>query len=270
MHNIAILVQYDGTDFFGFQKQKDQITIQGEIEKAISKELDAEFRLTASGRTDRGVHAACQIMNFKTLKFYLPIYKYHEILNNSLPKGIRVLQAWKVHPTFNSRFYPIEREYSYTVITKLDVFQSRFATYYPYELELGKLNKAAGYFIGKHDFTTFSKFNKDTKHYECNVRSLEWYQINEYTFRMFIRANRFVYSMVRSLTGAMLDAARGRREIESLKIDLEKTDRSLNSEVAPPEGLKLNRVIYPDEFNFINEYVINNCDKPVPASGVEE
>lgn len=269
MHNIAILVQYDGTDFFGFQKQKNQITIQGDIENAISKELDADFRLTASGRTDRGVHAACQIMNFKTLKFYFPIQKYHEILNNSLPKGIRVLQAWKVHPTFNARFYPVEREYSYTVINQLDVFQSRYATYYPYPLELEKLNTATKYFIGKHDFTTFSKFNKDTKHYICNVSYLEWFQLNDYTFRMFIKANRFVYSMVRSLTGAMLDAARGRREVESLKADLEKVDRSLNSEVAPPEGLKLNRVIYPEDYSFINEYVIDNCDKPVPESGLE-
>lgn len=264
MHNIAILVQYDGTDYFGWQKQTTKRTIQGELENAITKSVGEEFTMTGSGRTDRGVHAACQPVNIKTLKFYIPIDNFPEVLNNHLDKDIRVLKAWKVHPSFNARFYAVEREYTYTYVTRWDVFRTRFATYYPHELNVDDLNAASQPFIGKKDFTTFSKYNKDTNSYVCDVKHISWHQLDDHSFQMVIRADRFVYSMVRSLAGTIAEAARGRRPVDELEMDLKLKDRNLNSQVAQPYGLVLNRVIYPDDFDFFNEYVNSNCGNPIP------
>lgn len=266
MHNLVLLVQYDGTDYFGWQRQTSKRTIQGELERALTKHLPNEYTITGSGRTDRGVHAACQIVNIKTLVFYMPPDNLTEVLNNELDKDIRVLKTWKVHPKFNARFYAVEREYTYTFITRWDVFRSRFATYYPHDLDVDMLNEASQPFIGKHDFTTFSKYNKETNTYECDVNHLAWEQLDDHSFKMTIRADRFVYSMVRSLAGTIAEASRGRRDIKQLPNDILSKDRNRNSQVAQPFGLVLNRVIYPEDFDFINEFVSNNCGNPVPES----
>lgn len=266
MHNIALVVQYDGTDYFGWQKQTDKPTVQGELESALEKCMDGEFTMTGSGRTDRGVHAACQVVNIKSLKFYIPIDNFPDVINNHMEKDIRVLKAWKVHPKFNARFFAVEREYTYTFITRWDVFRTRFATYYPHELDLKMLKKASEPFIGKHDFTTFSKYNPETNTYICDVKLLEWEQLDNHSYKMTIKADRFVYSMVRSLASTIAEASRGRRSIEELDMDLKLKDRNLNSQIAQPYGLILNRVLYPEDFDFINEYVNSNCGNPVPSS----
>ncbi|MDC1068321.1 tRNA pseudouridine(38-40) synthase TruA [Candidatus Kapabacteria bacterium] len=266
MHNIVVLVQYDGTNYFGWQKQNNQITVQGELTKAFEKVIDDDFTLVGSGRTDKGVHASCQIVNIKTLKFWVPIDNLPEVLNNSLNKDIRVLKAWKVHPKFNARYYAVAREYTYTFITRWDVFRTRFGTYYPHELDLQSLKDVSQAFIGKHDFTSFSKYNKETASYVCDVKSLDWVQLDNHSYRMTIRADRFVYSMVRSLAGVIVEASRGRRDAEELSTELHLKDRTFNSQIAAPYGLVLNKVLYPEEFDFINEYVNDNCEAPVPWS----
>jgi tRNA pseudouridine38-40 synthase len=253
MRKIALVLEYDGTNYFGWQKQNqpNQNSVQVELEKALKKVYGVPIEISASGRTDRGVHAAGQVVDYKFYnKIFVPIHKFHTIINNYLPKDIKVLSAQFVKLGFSSRFYAIAREYSYTINNRDTVFRSNFESYVPYKLDIDLLNQAAAKFLGEHDFTSFSKNNRDTKSYVCDVQKCHWIKIDDNRFRFEIKSNRFVYSMVRSLVGFMIDVGRGKRSIDEIDKLLITKHREFTSPLAPPEGLILEKVFYPkDTFN---------------------
>lgn len=251
MRKIALVLEYDGTNYYGWQKQPDQNSIQAELEKALKKVYGVPIQIAASGRTDRGVHAAGQVVDYKFYnKIFVPIHKFHTIINNYLPKDIKVLSAQFVKLGFSSRFYAIAREYSYTINSRDTVFRSNFETYNSFKLDFDLLNDAAAKFLGEHDFTSFSKNNKDTKSYVCDVQKSHWTKIEDGRFRYHIKADRFVYSMVRSLVGFMIDVGRGKRQADEIESLLKTKHRDFTSSLAPPEGLILQKVYYPkDTFN---------------------
>ncbi len=247
MRKIALVLEYDGTNYFGWQKQNNQVSVQEIVEKALKKVYGVPIQISASGRTDRGVHAAGQVVDYKFYnKIFVPIENFHTVINNYLPKDVKCISAQFVKLGFSSRFYAIGREYSYT-LTNLDtVFRSNFETYVSYNLDFDLLNAAAEKFIGVHDFTSFSKNNKDTKSYVCNVEKSNW-TLRDGKFRFEIKANRFVYSMVRSLVGFMIDVGRGKREVSEIDKLFETKHREFTSPLAPPEGLILEKVFYPKD-----------------------
>lgn len=246
---LALLIEYDGTRYGGWQVQENSATVQGSIEKALYQISERKISIIGAGRTDAGVHAAGQVAHAR-LGFEFPVAKEKiaKALNANLPKDIRIIKANMLNRDFHSRFDAIAREYSYTFVTRDSVFLSHFAAVIKYKIDKQKLSEASEIFLGEHDFTTFSKFNADTPKYVCRVNKCKWTAHDQISFRLEIKADRFVYGMVRSLVGAMVDAARGKRAVSELRNALEAADRSLNSPLAAPQGLVLEKIYYPPEF----------------------
>lgn len=248
MKFIILKIEYDGTDYSGWQLQNNAKTVQGEIERAIYKLTSTKKNVFGSGRTDSGVHAAHQIAHFKTDdNFIIPEKKFAKAMNTNLPKDIRIKKAVYSNLDFHSRFDAIEREYTYNLRTEYSVFHRRFEAFIKYKLDIEKLFKSADIFEGKHDFTSFSKYNPAQNNHVCNIFESKWEEISENSYKYTVRANHFLYGMVRSLVGAMIDSARDKRTMSDIKYAMQQQNRALNSPLAPPEGLVLSNVVYNND-----------------------
>lgn len=245
MQILVLKIQYDGTEYAGWQLQQNARTVQGEIEKALEKICSYPLRITAAGRTDAGVHAREMIAHANLGRgFPVKPEKIHIAINSYLPKDIRVLKGSIIDFKFHSRFDAIAREYSYTIYKKDNVFLRRYGWQVKFPINPIKLNDSANVFLGIHDFTTFSKHNEDTLNYTCNVQICRWEKQSD-IWRLQIKADRFVYGMVRSLVGAMVECAREKVNTKDLQIALEKKDRNLAPALAPPQGLVFEKAYYP-------------------------
>lgn len=248
----VLKIEYDGTHYSGWQRQSNGVSIQQTVEDALKKLTGHEIHVLGSGRTDAGVHARGQIAHFKTSKdvFSVPHDKIIRAINSRLPKDVRILGHCVPHGDFHCTRDAIYREYSYTMSQIEHVFQRYFTTYYPYPLDEILLLSSGELFIGEHDFTSFSKNNPSTKSYICNVKRCEWKKVDD-TYILHIGANRFVYAMVRSIVGAMLEYARGTIMREDLMKLLNEPKRDAilkKTPVAEPQGLVLEQVVYPEHY----------------------
>ena len=248
----VLKIQYDGTQYAGWQRQHNAQSIQQTIETALFKLTGHEIHILGSGRTDAGVHARGQIAHFKTSVdiFSIPKDKIVKAINSRLPKDIRIIGHCISKSDFHCTRDAIYREYSYSMSSKEDVFNRYFTTYYPYPLDESLLLSSGSLFIGQHDFTSFSKHNPSTLSYICNVSTCTWEKVGD-TCILHIGANRFVYAMVRSIVGAMLEYARGtitQSELQTLLHDPHNTTVNKRTPVAEPHGLILEKVEYPDHF----------------------
>ncbi|MGA2297091.1 MAG: tRNA pseudouridine(38-40) synthase TruA [FCB group bacterium] len=253
METLILKIEYDGTNYAGWQIQPNAVTIQEEIEKALFKICGYRINLIAAGRTDAGVHARGQVAHGiipeeQKIKFSIPDYKISHALNSNLPDDIRIISGRIVPTTFHARYDAIAREYSYSIHTANSVFLRRFSTLIKYKLDYELLKKSSEIFIGIHDFTTFSKNNEEIKNHKCNVEVCKWEQIDENRWFLKIRANRFLYGMVRALVGAMIDIAREKRTIKEIEEALKLCNRELASSFAQPQGLVLEEIFYPENF----------------------
>jgi tRNA pseudouridine38-40 synthase len=245
MKNLAMLIEYDGSDYGGWQIQPNAKTIQEEIQSAIFELTGIKANLIGAGRTDAGVHSSGQTANvILPDEFPIPEEKVSIALNTKLPHDIRIKASAFVHENFHSRFDAKSREYEYNLHTKDSVFLNRFSTYYKFPLDIDALLTSAHIFCGKHDFTSFSKLNISTKSYVCNVSECKWGRTGEHSFKMNIKADRFVYGMVRALVGAMLDLASDRIFASDLLYALQNPSRNNFARLAPPQGLILSRIEY--------------------------
>lgn len=251
MQTLILCIEYDGSGYAGWQRQPNALTVQECVERALANITQQKLSAVAAGRTDAGVHARGQVTH-TALGGAFPVReeKIRKAINSNLPKDIRVNGAKIFKGKFNARFDAIAREYSYSLTSSDSVFLTHFATFIKYPFDPNILTEAAGVFRGEHDFTTFSKHNPDTARYWCKVEKCEWEKVEAKLWRLHIIADRFVYGMVRALTGAMIDAARKKRSIPELQTALDKSDRSLSSPLAPPQGLVLERIYYPEEIEF--------------------
>lgn len=262
MKSLILLVEYDGSDFCGFQSQKNSISVQDSIESAYSTIFGEASRLVAAGRTDAGVHAKGQVVSFHIEKeINIPIDKIPKAFNGNLPKSIRISQASVINGDFSARFDARFREYNYFLSLKDSPFEGRFSSYLRFPISKKLLFDSAEIFLGKKDFTTFSKFNESNRHPICEVVVSRWSEINDNLLKFEIKSNRFIYGMVRAIVGAMTDIARGKRTIEETKIALEKRDRAYASPLADPRGLILNRIYYPEKFNLFNNSSESSYEK---------
>ena len=248
MQTIALCIEYDGTNYNGWQKQKNAVTVQQKLEESVSSILGRELPVVGAGRTDTGVHARGQVAHIRLdQKCKIPEQKLTSAFNSKLPKDIRITGLSILDGKFHARFDAVAREYSYTIALKNTVFDRLYAYHPEYKFDNGLLFGSSSVFIGSHDFSTFSKNNPDTKSYICNVKICRWTQTRDY-LRLRIKADRFVYGMVRSVTGAMLDIARGKRTSGEVEEALNKADRRLISPLAPPNGLVLEKIYYPAKY----------------------
>ena len=242
-------VEYDGTDYFGWQMQANQKTIQGELNRSIKNAFNENYNVIGAGRTDTGVHSTGQICHFNYDKIKIPRHKIRLAINQKLPLDIRVKRLWFTDLEFHSRFDADLREYRYRFSRYTSVFNRRFISFIPYQLDIDLLFKAAKLCEGKHNFFSFSKNHSQIPDYYCNIQKCEWTIKNENYFELSIIADRFVYGMVRALVGTMIDIARQKRNINCILEAFETPDRTLSSSLAPSFGLDLFRIYYKFPFD---------------------
>jgi len=246
MNNYAAVVEYDGTNYKGFQDQLGEVrTIQCELVKVLKVLLGDFEGFSYAGRTDAGVHAKHQVINFKTEK-ELNLYKFKWQANCLLPSDIVIKEMRAVSKIFDSRRSATLREYSYYVSN--NNFHSAFLKNYSLlitkKLDIGLMRKAADKFIGTKDYKSFCNDNLGTS---LTVRSVYSFKIRNFPDGLLvfkIAASSFLYNMVRIIVGTVLEVGRGDRNLESIDGALEARDRKLAGKIAPAKGLFLTKVLY--------------------------
>jgi tRNA pseudouridine38-40 synthase len=248
--NYKLLIQYDGTDFHGWQVQGNERTIQGELERVISDLEGAAVRVIGSGRTDAGVHAEGQVANIVLSKPFTPD-KLQKAINANLWRDIRILHLERADDDFHARFSARRKTYVYRVINGpvMSPFWRRFAHHESRPLDIGRMAEAARLFLGEHDWTAFASAHTDGESrvreiYEFDIRS-RWEERARSTLIEFhLTANGFLRYMVRSLVGTLFDVGRGEKDLGTVQTAIVTGDRKLCGPTATAKGLTLHRVDY--------------------------
>ncbi len=238
---IKLEISYDGTNFYGYQKQLNARTTQGELEKALRKVFDkVEVNTHASGRTDKSVHAINQVLHFD-IETSMSEYAIKEALNTRLPKDIRCNNVEVVSDDFHSRYNAVKKEYHYIISKEYNLFDRNYKKFYK-NVSIEKLNEIKDIFIGSHDFFSYTKYkeNQDTNR---EIYSIEVIQ-NESDIIIKYVGNGFMRYQVRYLVGAMVSYATGKLTKEYLVELLENQVKEKKIKVAEPEGLYLYSVYY--------------------------
>ncbi len=238
-------MEYDGTDFCGFQFQPALRTIAGELESALSRLFAQTVKVTAAGRTDAGVHASGQVISFVAHDAF-PIDKLSIALNTALPPDLSARDAARVESRFSARASATERRYTYTIVNRRDpsAVLRRFAHHEYRALDLERMRAAAAHLIGEHDFVTFCGVLPDKGGTVRTVRSIEVERDGEIV-RLHVAGAGFLHRMVRIFTGTLLDVAAGKRQPDDVAAMLAACDRRAAGPTAPPQGLSLVEVRYP-------------------------
>lgn len=245
MKNYKITVQYDGTRYKGWQVQKaTDATIQGKLQNVLFKLAGHPVEVIGSGRTDAGVHAAGQVANFH-IDEHFTMEEIFDNLNEFLPEDIAVIDIAEVDERFHSRYNAVSKTYSYRIRISpvADVFERRFVYHYGRSIDVDRMRVAAAELIGKHDFASFCG-NKRMK--KSTVRTIMDITILEKDGEIEIQytGDGFLQNMIRILTGTLIEVARGEREPESMKDILAAKNREAAGYTAPPQGLRLEKVLY--------------------------
>jgi tRNA pseudouridine38-40 synthase len=244
--NFKIILAYDGTAYSGWQLQKNAATVQGEVEKALLKAFGHRHRLYASSRTDAGVHARAQTANFKT-SVNIPAGKIPQALNSLLPGDIAVTSAAEVPTEFHSQFDAVEKHYKYYIYTSRtrDPFRERYSWRVGYPLNMQNMRRSCSVLKGEHDFRAFQAKDKRDR---SSVRTINFLRVSskkkDKIIVIDIKANGFLYNMVRNITGTLVDIGRGYLSPDSMRSILQSRDRKKAGPTAPPEGLFLHHVTY--------------------------
>ena len=244
MRNIKITIEYDGKDFNGWQKQPEKLNIQGEIERAIEIITKEKVNLIGSGRTDAGVNALNQIANFK-IENDISIEKIPYALNSQLKKSIRVKKAEVVDDRFNSRYNAKKKTYIYTINnSEQGTAIYRYMQYhYPIKLDENKMNEAAKYFIGEHDFKAFKASGTSSKSSVRTIYEAKVVREGE-LIKIILTGNGFLYTMVRIIAGTLVEVGEGKINPEDVKNIIDSRDRKNAGRTLPPTGLCLYNVEY--------------------------
>jgi len=245
MRNIRLLLEYDGTAYHGWQRQKNALTIQEVVETALAKLTGKPVKLLGSGRTDAGVHAWGQVANFQTSS-HIPLKAFHAGLNSLLPRDIAVLDAAAAPPDFHARKSARAKTYEYRILNRVtpSPLNRRYAWLVRQPLNLEAMAQAAAALPGEHDFSAFRASGGSPGHALRKVLAAAWHQGEAGRLRFSITANGFLRGMVRSLVGTMVQIGQGKRPPEDLAGLITNGDRRLAGPTAPAQGLFLVEVIY--------------------------
>jgi tRNA pseudouridine38-40 synthase len=240
-----LAVQYDGTDYAGWQRQAEQRTVQEELEDALTRVLGREVRVTAASRTDAGVHALGQVVALET-EVPIPVENLVRALNDHLPPAVSILEGGEVPAAFHPRFSASGKLYSYRILNRPEgsPFLTRYAWHVPAPaLDVARMQAAAERLTGKHDFSAFRSAGSCVR---TSVRRLYRFELERHgaLIEASLEADGFLYQMVRNLMGAVVEAGAGKREPEEMTVLLESRDRTQVGPPAPPQGLCLVRVFY--------------------------
>jgi tRNA pseudouridine38-40 synthase len=242
-----IHLAYDGSNFHGWQRQPNGISVQQALEEALSMLLKRKIELTGAGRTDSGVHASAYYAHFELDELLLsePINKLVYKLNSYLGPSLAVFSIFPVGERDHARFSALSRTYQYYILRAKDPFRFNYAYFFHGDLDITSMNIGAAMIQLTHDFTSFTKAGGDTKHHLCNIFNCHWEADNR-ELVMTITANRFLRNMVRSIAGTLLDVGRHRVSLNELHDIIEQKDRSVAGESVPAKGLFLTSIQYPE------------------------
>ena len=247
MRNIMLTISYDGSLFFGFQKQENVVTVQGEIENALKKITGENINIISAGRTDRGVHSLRHIINFHT-ESNVGILNFKTALNHFLPIGVRVLDSKEVSENFHSRFDAKMKTYKYILNLDevMDPIYYNYKANFPYPLDIEKMQRAKECFIGKKSFKAFMGPRTGNTNPIREINSFEIYKENN-DLIFLIKGQSFIRNQVRIMVGTLVDIGRGLIEEDELEKILDSEDRTKAGVTLSPNGLYLMEILY-DKF----------------------
>jgi len=244
VRNVKLILEYDGTSYHGWQIQPGIPTVQGFLEKSLLYVFGQKIKVVAAGRTDAGVHAQGQVINFIS-KGKVPSFAIRPAINSHLPKNIRVKKVEDVDLNFHAQRSALNRLYRYIIHNGsfLSPFCHHFVWQVPFPLKIDKMRRASQFLLGEHNFSSFenqgsSSFSSYRKIEEIVILSRRKFII------IYIKANSFLYKMVRNIVGTLMEISRGKIPVSQMKVILEAKDRRIAGPTAPPQGLCLVRVGY--------------------------
>lgn len=242
MKNYKLIIQYDGTNYSGWQIQENSSTVQAKITGAIEVLLKEKVNLIGSGRTDAGVHALGQTANFRTGKDF-DLRKFIYSLNSILPADISVINIEEAPENFHARFDAKKRSYIYLFSTRKSPFFYQYSFYYGGRPEIKDLNNLSKEILGKHDFSSFCKKPDEVQNKICTIDAAYWKETKGFIF-FLIEGDRFLHGMVRTITGTLLNAQKNNFGKEYIAGIISSCNRSSASEALPAKGLFLYKVKY--------------------------
>lgn len=248
MHNVKLVIAYDGSDYMGWQKTATGASIEATLQVQLEKILQHSLDLQAASRTDRGVHARGQVVNFLTAKSPLDLDKLKISLNQLLPKDIVAISIDYVEPSFHPTLDSTGKEYCYDLCyDSIQLPEHRFYSWHtPGALDIPAMRAAADLLTGCHDFTSFCNVKKNAHYsnYERIVRKIDMAELADKRLRIIIQGNHFLYKMVRNMVGTLVYIGRGKIDLEKLPYLIQAQDRTQIGMTAPAHGLFLEKVFY--------------------------
>lgn len=245
MKNVKIIIEYDGTDYHGWQCQADLPTVQKTIEDAIRKITRENVKITGSGRTDAGVHAIGQVANF-FIETQMDTDTLRKALNSTLPRDISIIKAQEVPNGFHAQFSSRSKVYEYRIFNRPHppALQRNRVWHIQEKLDTKKMREAAAYLEGTHDFSVFATADITVKTTVRTVKRVHVRKTREGIISVEIEADGFLKRMVRMITGTLVETGRGKLTPEGFGQILAEGQKTKNVFTAPPSGLFLKKVIY--------------------------
>ncbi len=246
--NLKLTIEYDGTDFHGWQRQQETRTVQGVLEEALAGLFRRRVELHGASRTDRGVHAAGQVAS-GTCPAVIPTDRLCRVINGCLPSDLRVREVVETSPAFHARFAAVGKHYRYT-LDRSEVaspFRSRYALHCSHPLDVEAMREAAARFVGEHDYASFQCASGQER--EETLRRIHAVRVEECAgvLSIDVWGRSFLYRMVRTMVGTLLEVGRARHPPEWVTEILRSRDRRHAGPTAPPQGLSLMRVYFEGE-----------------------
>ena len=246
---IMLTVAYDGTEYHGFARLKDDAkTIEGQLDTALTLLLGSRTEVTGASRTDSGVHAMGNAAVFDTVST-IPTANFPDALNTKLPYDIRIRAAREVPDDFHPRHTDTIKTYRYEIDNEIiaDPLRSRYAMQVGYELDTVRMNEAAGFLVGEHDFKSFCSVHTQAKNTVRHITDIRVTRAASSCVYIIVKGHGFLYNMVRIIAGTLIEAGRGRIEPEAVKSILQAADRTKNPGfTAEARGLTLVGIVFSE------------------------
>ncbi|MEE4174845.1 MAG: tRNA pseudouridine(38-40) synthase TruA [Xanthomonadales bacterium] len=244
----ALGVEYDGRPFYGWQTQRQEPTVQAELERALGRVADHPVSVVCAGRTDTGVHARCQVVHFDS-NADRSVRSWILGTNSNLPAGVCVLWLQPVSEDFHARFSAYARSYRYVILNRWirPAIDQGLVSWQRRPLDQDAMNDAAQALLGEHDFSAFRSAGCSANHPVRDIQAIAVHRQGEHV-TIDITANGFLYHMVRNIAGTLMDVGTGEQPVSWVKELLEGRDRTRAGVTAPPDGLYFVGVRYPEVF----------------------
>ena len=246
MKRILLTVEYDGTNYAGWQRQINGLAVQQVLEEALQKATRERIVVTGASRTDAGVHALGQAVHFDT-ESRIPPEKYPFVLNTMLPRDVRVHTGREVPDGFHARFMTCGKRYTYRIINSRHASAIRRNTHVhvPLPLDLAPMQEAAKQLLGTHDYAAFQAAGGTAKTTIRTITSAELIRFGDEII-LTVEGDAFLYNMVRIIAGTLIEIGLGKRSVNAFSEAYETLDRLSLGVTAPPQGLELTTVYYPE------------------------